>query len=198
MPVPLPGRARLPPVADEATGLAEGSRRFLPRARFDDLLAALAANGRRVVGPVVADGAIVFADVATAASLPQGWTLRTAPGRARLERLPAGPGAQRTFAYPVAAASPPVIPSEPRPSPAPLPTLDAGALEYHPATIVDVRAAPPRAPFQPAAAPPRARPPCGRPASGASALRPPRLGRLATALDALPRRPTPIRAVRMT
>ena len=77
--------------------------RFLPRERFDDLLAALAAGGRRVVGPTVTDGAIVFADLAGAADLPAGWTLKTAPGRARLERLPDGPGAARTFHYPVSA-----------------------------------------------------------------------------------------------
>ena len=75
--------------------------RFLPRNRFDDLVAALAAGGRRVVGPTVTDGAIVFADLAGAADLPAGWTLKTAPGRARLERLPDGPGAARTFQYPV-------------------------------------------------------------------------------------------------
>ncbi|MBA3877255.1 MAG: sulfite reductase subunit A, partial [Anaerolinea sp.] len=74
---------------------------FLPRERFDDLLAALADGGRRVVGPTIADGAIVFADLARAADLPAGWTLRTAPGRARLERLSDGPGAARTFHYPV-------------------------------------------------------------------------------------------------
>ncbi|MBI3746316.1 MAG: 4Fe-4S dicluster domain-containing protein [Chloroflexi bacterium] len=74
---------------------------FLPRDRFDDLLQALAAGGRRVVGPTVADGAIVFADLERAADLPAGLTLATAPGRARLEPLPAGPGARRTFQYTV-------------------------------------------------------------------------------------------------
>jgi len=75
--------------------------RFLPRDRFDDLLAALREGGRRVVGPTVADGAIVFADLDSSGTLPAGWTLETAPGRARLERLPEGPGRARTFQYTV-------------------------------------------------------------------------------------------------
>ncbi|TAJ98952.1 MAG: hypothetical protein EPO36_13770, partial [Chloroflexota bacterium] len=75
--------------------------RFLPRDRFDDLLAALREGGRRVVGPTINDGAIVFADLESSASLPAGWTLETAPGRARLERLPEGPGQARTFQYTV-------------------------------------------------------------------------------------------------
>jgi hypothetical protein len=53
------------------------------------------------VGPTIADGAIVFADLASSATLPAGWTLETAPGRARLERLPDGPGQARTFQYTV-------------------------------------------------------------------------------------------------
>jgi len=74
---------------------------FLPRHRFDDLVAALGEGGRRVVGPTVTDGAIVFADLAGHESLPAGWTLQTSPGRARLARLPAGPGEARAFQYPV-------------------------------------------------------------------------------------------------
>jgi NAD(P)H-flavin reductase/ferredoxin len=88
-------------VTGAATGPAIEMPRFLPRDRLDDLLIALAAGGRRVVGPTVADGAIVFADLSRAESLPAGWTLATAPGRARLDRLPDGPGEARVFAYPV-------------------------------------------------------------------------------------------------
>jgi NAD(P)H-flavin reductase/Pyruvate/2-oxoacid:ferredoxin oxidoreductase delta subunit len=76
---------------------------FLPRDRLDDLIAALGSGGRRVVGPVVSDGAIVFDDLAVAADLPAGWTLSTGPGFARLERLPEGAGAARAFHYPVSA-----------------------------------------------------------------------------------------------
>jgi NAD(P)H-flavin reductase/Pyruvate/2-oxoacid:ferredoxin oxidoreductase delta subunit len=74
---------------------------YLPRDRFDDLVVALGEGGRRVVGPTVSDGAIVFADLAGHESLPAGWTLQTSPGRARLARLPDGPGEARTFQYPV-------------------------------------------------------------------------------------------------
>ena len=74
---------------------------FLPRERFDDLLEALRAGGRRVVGPTVDGGAIVFADLERAADLPVGVTLATGPGRARIETLPAGRGAARTFQYAV-------------------------------------------------------------------------------------------------
>ncbi|HET9436518.1 MAG TPA: 4Fe-4S dicluster domain-containing protein [Candidatus Limnocylindrales bacterium] len=88
-------------VAAKPLATAVADSRFLPRERFDDLVAALAAGGRRVVGPTVTDGAIVFADLTDGMPLPAGWTLRTAPGRARLERLPDGPGSARTFQYPV-------------------------------------------------------------------------------------------------
>ncbi|MEW5990573.1 MAG: 4Fe-4S dicluster domain-containing protein [Chloroflexota bacterium] len=81
--------------------LATTAPRFLPRDRFDELIAALGEGGRRVVGPTIADGAIVFADLGSAADLPGGWTLQTSPGRARLERLPEGPGEARTFQYTV-------------------------------------------------------------------------------------------------
>jgi len=81
--------------------LATTPPRFLPRERFDELLASLGTGGRRVVGPTISDGAIVFADLASAAALPAGLTLETSPGRARLERLPDGPGRVRTFQYTV-------------------------------------------------------------------------------------------------
>jgi NAD(P)H-flavin reductase/Fe-S-cluster-containing hydrogenase component 2 len=81
--------------------IAATPTQFLPRKRFDDLVVALGEGGRRVVGPTVADGAIVFANLAGHESLPAGWTLQTSPGRARLTRLPDGPGESRTFQYPV-------------------------------------------------------------------------------------------------
>lgn len=76
---------------------------FLPRERLDDLISALADGGRRMVGPTVTDGVIVVSDITVAADLPVGWTLSVGPGRARLERLPDGPGATRAFHYPVPA-----------------------------------------------------------------------------------------------
>ncbi|MES2210286.1 MAG: 4Fe-4S dicluster domain-containing protein [Chloroflexota bacterium] len=83
-------------------GADESTRRFLPRDRFDDLIAALATGGRRVIGPSVVDGAIVMADLERAAALPVGMTIRSAPGRVILEPLPDGPARRRTFHYPVA------------------------------------------------------------------------------------------------
>ena len=74
---------------------------FLPRERLGDLFRALGADGRRVVGPTITDGAIVFADLEGADDLPAGFTLATGPGSARVERLPDGPGAARTFQYTV-------------------------------------------------------------------------------------------------
>jgi sulfhydrogenase subunit beta (sulfur reductase) len=75
--------------------------RFLPRARLDDLIATLGAGGRRVVGPTVEDGSIVFGDLSSGSDLPGGWTLRTTPGAAHLERLPEGPRAVRSFHFAV-------------------------------------------------------------------------------------------------
>ena len=53
------------------------------------------------MGPTISDGAIVFADLESASDLPAGFTLATAPGRARLQPLPEGPAAARTFQYTV-------------------------------------------------------------------------------------------------
>lgn len=71
---------------------------FLPTDRLDDLLAALAADGRRVIGPRVEDGALRMADVECAADLPFGWTVRSNPGSVVLEHAPADdPRAGRAF-----------------------------------------------------------------------------------------------------
>ncbi len=74
---------------------------WLPRARFDEFLGALSADGRRVVGPTVRDGAIVMDDLDRADALPIGLTLLGAPGRVRLQPLPDGPGSARAFQYTV-------------------------------------------------------------------------------------------------
>ncbi len=72
--------------------------RFLPRARLDDLIAMLRADGRRVVGPVVEDGALRMVEIDEAADLPFGWTAGAAPGTARLARRdPDDPRADRAF-----------------------------------------------------------------------------------------------------
>ncbi len=72
--------------------------RLLPRTRLDGLIQALRRDGRTVVGPVVADGAIGMARIERAGDLPTGWTMPTAPGRAAAEpRPPDDPRSGRVF-----------------------------------------------------------------------------------------------------
>src|SRR5512138_1067939 len=72
--------------------------RHLPSARLGDLVSALHAEGRRVVGPVVEDGAIRTREIEQAAELPFGWVATATPGKVRLERRPpTDPGAGRAF-----------------------------------------------------------------------------------------------------
>jgi ferredoxin len=58
----------------------------LAAAELDTLFDALRSRGYRVVGPTVRDGAIVYAELAAAASLPAGWTDEQAPASYRLAR----------------------------------------------------------------------------------------------------------------
>lgn len=53
---------------------------------LDGLIARLRAGGRRVVGPTVRDGAIVYDDVDGVGALPRGWTDRQGPGSYELVR----------------------------------------------------------------------------------------------------------------
>lgn len=62
------------------------SAMFLPRSRFDELLAALAASGYRCVGPTVREGAVVYDTIVSSESLPRGVRVTQAPGRYSLER----------------------------------------------------------------------------------------------------------------
>ncbi len=61
---------------------------FLPRDGLDTLIHLLAADGWRVVGPTVVDGAIVDDELTSAAQLPWGWTAETSPGSYRV--VPSG------------------------------------------------------------------------------------------------------------
>lgn len=75
--------------------MVTAATRFLARADLDRLLGALAADGRRVVGPTVADGAVVYDELEDPAQLPIGWTSETGPGSYRV----AADGAGRAFDY---------------------------------------------------------------------------------------------------
>ena len=85
---------------------------FLPRAEFQTLIELLQRDGRTVIGPTVADGAIVYDEIASVADLPAGWGAEQAPGRYRLERR----GDARLFDYAVGPTSwkrftfPPTLP----------------------------------------------------------------------------------------
>lgn len=65
---------------------ADRPARFLARADLDRLIEALRADGRQVIAPTVADGAIVLDEIASSAELPVGWGARSEPGRYQLEQ----------------------------------------------------------------------------------------------------------------
>ncbi|MCC7077935.1 MAG: 4Fe-4S dicluster domain-containing protein [Acidimicrobiia bacterium] len=78
----------------------QGHRYFLARHRLADLIDVLRGAGgraRTVIGPTVEQGAIVYAEIDTAADLPVGWRDEQAPGHYRLRRE----GDERAFAYAV-------------------------------------------------------------------------------------------------
>ena len=50
------------------------------------LVGALREDGRRVIGPVVRDGAVVHGDLRTSGDLPRGWRDEQSPGHYRLRR----------------------------------------------------------------------------------------------------------------
>ena len=57
---------------------------FLPRAALDRLIALLIADGRTVIGPTIADGAIAYDEIRSAGDLPIGWGEEQRPGNYRL------------------------------------------------------------------------------------------------------------------
>ena len=83
-------------------------RAVIDRDGVAGLLAALAEDGYRVVGPTVRDGAIVHADIATIDDLPAGWTEEQDGGRYRLVRrgddalfgFAVGPHSWKQFLHP--------------------------------------------------------------------------------------------------
>lgn len=68
---------------------------YLPRARLQDLIDALQAEGFRCVGPRLKDGAIVFDTLRSVAELPAGVRDEQAPGRYRIHPS----GGARLFAW---------------------------------------------------------------------------------------------------
>jgi ferredoxin len=65
---------------------APGSTFALGRDGLEQVIANLRADGRRVLGPVARDAAIVYDDIAGVRDLPAGWTDRQEAGQYRLER----------------------------------------------------------------------------------------------------------------
>ncbi|HEX5189189.1 MAG TPA: 4Fe-4S dicluster domain-containing protein [Streptosporangiaceae bacterium] len=84
------------------------SAAVLTRAGLDELVAALIADGYRVIGPVVRDEAIVLAELTSGADLPSGWGVDTGPGHYRVRRRSdeavfghsAGPQSWKQFLHP--------------------------------------------------------------------------------------------------
>ena len=85
-----------------------GTTVWLPRSGLEHLIDALARSGHRVVGPQVADGAVVLRDLASAADLPHGWLDEQDGGFYRLRHDPAagtfdhvvGPHSLKNFLFP--------------------------------------------------------------------------------------------------
>ncbi len=69
---------------------------------LDPLIVALRDDGYRVVGPTVRDGAIVHADLESAADLPRGWTDEQGPGTYRARPT----DGDARFSYAVGPSSP--------------------------------------------------------------------------------------------
>jgi NAD(P)H-flavin reductase/NAD-dependent dihydropyrimidine dehydrogenase PreA subunit len=64
--------------------IEESAPRFLAREELDSLIRMLGEDGRRVIGPTVADGAVVYEEIAGVADLPAGLRDEQAPGSYRL------------------------------------------------------------------------------------------------------------------
>ncbi|HEX7400144.1 MAG TPA: 4Fe-4S dicluster domain-containing protein [Candidatus Limnocylindrales bacterium] len=68
---------------------------FLAVADLQVLFDLLREDGRRLIGPTVADGSIVYDDISSVDQLPRGWGDEQSPGRYRLRRR----GDERLFGY---------------------------------------------------------------------------------------------------
>jgi NAD(P)H-flavin reductase/Pyruvate/2-oxoacid:ferredoxin oxidoreductase delta subunit len=94
------------------TSSAPASPAFLARGDLDALVALLAEGGRRVIGPTVSDGAIVYDEIRSVGDLPAGWRDEQRAGSYRLRHEED----ERQFAYAVGPTSwkrftfPPTVP----------------------------------------------------------------------------------------
>jgi len=83
----------------------------IERADFPCLLDALKTSRYKVIGPKLANGAVVYDELASAAELPAGWTEEQRPGLYRLNRRPdealfgytVGPDSWKKFFHPATA-----------------------------------------------------------------------------------------------
>ena len=99
-------------VVDDAAAYTKSGPWFLLRANLQVLIDELRADGRRVIGPTVEDGAIVYDDITSMADLPEGWGDVQEAGQYRLARrrdrhlfsFNMGPASWKRFTFP------PVIP----------------------------------------------------------------------------------------
>jgi ferredoxin len=90
------------------TGTAIPAPRLIDLDGLGDLYRVLVAEGYRVIGPAVQDGAIVLRELASADELPFGWGVELAAGRYRLRRRAddaafghaAGPQSWKRFLHP--------------------------------------------------------------------------------------------------
>ena len=62
------------------------SAMVLDRVGLDRLVELLIAEGYRVIGPTLRDGAIVLAELDSAGQLPAGWGVEIGPGLYRVRR----------------------------------------------------------------------------------------------------------------
>jgi sulfhydrogenase subunit beta (sulfur reductase) len=93
----------------------------LSRDGLDDLLAAIRRQGFRLVGPVIADGAICYGDISSTADLPVGWTEEQDAGSYRLRRrdddalfgYTVGPQSPKKYLFPASATLWRAAPAEP-------------------------------------------------------------------------------------
>ncbi|HSK51840.1 MAG TPA: 4Fe-4S dicluster domain-containing protein, partial [Clostridia bacterium] len=110
-PLVLAAAAREAAAVDGGTMLKSGPW-FLLRANLQVLIDELRADGRTVIGPTVADGAIVYDEISGVADLPEGWGDRQEAGQYRLSRrrdrklfqFNMGPSSWKRFTFP------PVVP----------------------------------------------------------------------------------------